>query len=570
MVHEDSDDFPEQRSATASLYAPLPKPPTAFSLTVRKLLSRVQEGAIRVPSFQRPLRWAADDVVKLFDSILKGYPIGSLLFWKRTFEREANLRIGSATFDAPAVADGWYVVDGQQRTTALAASLLDLDQQGDPRWDVRFDPTTNSVLRGPSTPADSRRHVPLRTLGDLRRLGHFFRNNCDLTEKEQNRVEEVQQRLLDYELPAYLMETDDVEALRGVFARLNSTGVRMRADEVFQALLGPPASDQAGRRQSIDLMALQRSADVDGFGEPPRNEVLKALLAMSGFDPSRRLDDLGDDAIAQLIGSSDAAEALARTVAFLQAPPEAAEPGAGIPAYAFIPYPVVFVLLARWFHLFPAPDPTTRRALAQWLWRGVATGVHQRAAVSKMRFQVRAIRENEMAESLERLLDAVGEPGAQQWSLDSFHANHAASRVEILAFLSQEPRDRQGPVSWRSLLSSGERVAREIFRVDTFEEGTLRTLARTAANRVLLDARHSNLRTELHTWSWEGDREALESHLIDQRGLQELATNDAAAFLEHRAARVRTLLSSFVARRAGVGGPLVLPVSAYYDDRHAP
>jgi hypothetical protein len=125
-----------------SLYVPLPKPPSAFSVTVRKLLGRVLEGAIRVPGFQRPLRWQADDVVKLFDSILKGYPIGSLLFWKRGFEADSDLRIGSATLNVPPVPDGWSIVDGQQRVTALAATLRP-DQRGDVRWEVvRLTPNT--------------------------------------------------------------------------------------------------------------------------------------------------------------------------------------------------------------------------------------------------------------------------------------------------------------------------------------------------------------------------------------------------------------------------------------------
>lgn len=564
-MNGDRGDVQDERIAP-SLYVPLPRPPSAFSLTVRKLLGKVQEGAIRVPTFQRPLRWTTDDVVKLFDSLLKGYPVGSLLFWKHKFEHDTGVRVGSARLDAPAVEDGWFIVDGQQRTTALAASLLDLDQQGDRRWDLYFDPSTNCVARGPVNIADARRLVPLRTLGDLRRLGRWLRD-CDLTEAEQQRVEEVQQRLLDYELPAYLMETDDVDALRGVFARLNSTGVRMRADEVFQALLGTRSTVGSTNRRSIDMALLQEASDIDGFGQPPRNEILKAILAMSGLDPSRRLDDLGDAAMSELVETNDAAESLRRAVGFLQSRPDATEPGPDIPAYAFLPYPVVFVLLARWFHLFPDPDQATRRALGRWLWRGVATGVHQRAAVSAMRLQVRQIKEGSMTDSIAHLLATVGEPNPREWVLDPFHMQHAASRVEILALLSRAPSDRRGPVSWRSLVSSGERVAREIFRVGAFEPGPSRTLARTAANRALLDLRQSDLRSELRRWSWEEDRAALESHLIDQEALHDLQSGNAERFLMRRASRVRSLVSSFVTRKAELGEPLVLPASAYFDSQ---
>lgn len=553
--------------AIAPLYAPLPKPPTALSLTVRKLIGRVQEGAIRVPRFQRPLRWQTADVVKLFDSILKGYPVGSLLFWKHDLDEDPNLTIGSATIHVPAVSDGWYIVDGQQRVTAIAATLLDLDQGADPRWQVRFDPTTGRFVSGPASPEDARRHVPLRILGDLRRLGRWFREACDLSEDEKARVEEVQQRLLDYELPAYLVETDDVRALEGVFARLNSTGVRMRADEVFQALLGQGGdTTKAGR---IDLAALQSAADLDGFGVPPRTEALKALLAMSGLDPSKRLEDIGEHDLESLVSEADATEAIRRTVAFFLAPPEASKPGAGIPAYAFLPYPVVFVILARWFHLFPEPDPATLRSLGQWLWRGVATGVHQRAAVSAMRHQVKMIAAEDMTASIGRLLTAVGDPPAREWTLDPFHASHAASRVEMLALLDLAPSDRDGPVSWKALLSTGERVAREIFRVDGIEDATVRKLARTAANRVLLDARHSDLRREFVQWSWERHRDALESHLVNEAALDQLHRRDARAFLEGRASRLRARVATFLSERAGIGAPRLLPVETYYESPQA-
>jgi len=550
----------DTESSSSDLYVPLAKPPTALSLVVRALLGKVRDGDIRVPQFQRPLRWRPDDVVKLFDSILRGYPIGSLLFWKKQAPADEQLVIGNARISVGSVDDAWYIVDGQQRVTALAASLLDFDQQGDPRWEIRFDPKRSRFLSGRPNGPEVGTHVPLSVLGDIRRLGKWLRD-CHLDESAQTRVEDVQQRLLDYQLSAYVMETSDEAALRGVFARSNSTGVRMRAEEVFQALLG------SGARPGVELLELQEACDVDGFGQPPRAEVLKALLAMSGLDPSKRLEDLGEGAVAGLTSESEAIEALRRTVQFLQAAPAASEPGAGIPAYGFIPYPVAFVLLARWFHEFPEPDASSRGELARWLWRGVVGGVHQRAAVSAMRLQVRIIAGDE-EKSLRALLGTVGRPPAQEWSLDRFNASHAASKVELLTLLAREPRDRVGPVSWRALLSSGDRVAREIFRSSEWKglDPASQMLARTAANRVLLDARHTGLSVELRRWTWEADSAALESHLIDEEGLAALRSEAGQpVFLRRRAARLRTEVAAFLSGRAGLDEPQLFPVDSYYD-----
>lgn len=545
------------------LLVPLEKPPQALSLTVRKIVGKVVAGEIRVPNFQRPLRWQSSDVVKLFDSILRGYPVGSLLFWRHPAPADAHFRIGNAEIAVPEVLDGWFIVDGQQRITALAAALLELDHHGDTRWTVRFDPLTNEFLTGPAPAAERGNHVPLSALGDLRRLSRWLRD-CTLDEAAQQRVEAVQQRLLDYELPAYLMETEDPEGLKGAFARLNSTGVRMRADEVFQALLG----SESASRTALNLERLQAACDLDGFGQPPRPEVLKAVLAMSGVDPSRRLEDLGEHALGSLVTEAEATEALQLTVAFLQSAPSTAEPGAGIPAYGFIPYPVVFVILARWFHLFPRPDVDTRRELSRWLWRGTATAVHQRAAVSALRLQVRKIVPEQVDQSLRGLLDAVGEPQRVDWSLGPFNAKSAASRVELLALLALGPRDLSGPVSWRALVSDGQRVAREILATPAWADfdSQTRTLAKTAANRALLDAKHTGLWAEFRHWDPVRNAEALESHLIDAPAYAALTGGQKAQFLVHRASRVRAAVTAFLARNVGLGQPRLRPASAYFED----
>ncbi len=552
-------------SETAPLHVPLDKPPQATSLTVRALLARVQSGGIRVPSFQRPLRWRAEDVVKLFDSILRGYPVGSLLFWKRPAPKDDSYRIGDASVPVPAHPDAWWIVDGQQRVTALAAALLDLGPDRKSTWLVRFDPRTRTFLSGPVPKEEVGQVVPLSVLGDLRRLGRWLRDST-LDEAMQSAVEEAQQRLLDYELSAYVMETEQPAALQGVFARMNSTGVRMRSDEVFQALLGVDVPGRSG----LDLNQLQRACDLDAFGQPPRREILKAVLAMSGQDPTRRLEHMNEEAVSKLVIADEAEEALRRTVTFLQSSPSAEEPGCGIPCYAFIPYPVVFVILARWFYVFPEPSPLIRRRLSEWLWRATINAAHERAAVSTFRLQVRLIKGQSAEDELDALSKVVGEPDRVDWTLERFDARNARSRVELLALLSLTPRHRDGVVSWRALVSGGERVAREILRKDLADLAPFaRPLLTSAANRVLLDTHHTGLRTEFLTWSPTDDRDALASHLIDEAMWQLLKEDRADDFLQHRGAKVQALVSRFLTQQAALGSPRLAPVSRYADTEPA-
>lgn len=58
-------------------------------LTIKETLEEIARGKYVLPAIQRELVWAQepDRMTRLFDSILRGYPIGTFLFWKVTPEQ---------------------------------------------------------------------------------------------------------------------------------------------------------------------------------------------------------------------------------------------------------------------------------------------------------------------------------------------------------------------------------------------------------------------------------------------------------------------------------------------------
>jgi hypothetical protein len=88
-----------------------------------ELVSLALQGKIRIPRFQRPFRWDKRDIEALFDSIYRGYPIGNLLMWARP-ATETSIEIGALRISVPDVDDALWVVDGQQRITALVSALI--------------------------------------------------------------------------------------------------------------------------------------------------------------------------------------------------------------------------------------------------------------------------------------------------------------------------------------------------------------------------------------------------------------------------------------------------------------
>lgn len=79
----------------------------------------------QIPTFQRNVVWEKENVKKLWDSIYKFYPLGSILVWKTDLKLQNHRQIGGHKIskDNFNAVEYQYLLDGQQRTTSLLTSL---------------------------------------------------------------------------------------------------------------------------------------------------------------------------------------------------------------------------------------------------------------------------------------------------------------------------------------------------------------------------------------------------------------------------------------------------------------
>lgn len=82
------------------------------------LLTWVKSGEIAIPEIQRPFVWEATKVRNLLDSLYQGFPVGYLIAWRNP---TVKLKDGTPS------AGKRILIDGQQRVTALMASLLGME-----------------------------------------------------------------------------------------------------------------------------------------------------------------------------------------------------------------------------------------------------------------------------------------------------------------------------------------------------------------------------------------------------------------------------------------------------------
>ena len=52
------------------------------------LIKDVRNGKIGLPDLQRPFVWTDNKVRNLFDSMMKGYPVGYIMLWESPLEYE--------------------------------------------------------------------------------------------------------------------------------------------------------------------------------------------------------------------------------------------------------------------------------------------------------------------------------------------------------------------------------------------------------------------------------------------------------------------------------------------------
>ncbi len=105
-------------------------------ITIEEAVDNIHKKKYLLPAIQREFVWEQDQITKLFDSLMRGYPIGSFLFWKVEKDKSKHFQFyefirnyhernskHNPKADISGEEDITAVLDGQQRLTALYLSL---------------------------------------------------------------------------------------------------------------------------------------------------------------------------------------------------------------------------------------------------------------------------------------------------------------------------------------------------------------------------------------------------------------------------------------------------------------
>ena len=104
--------------------------------TIKETLDQIQRRELVLPAIQREFVWGPNQVCRLFDSLMQGYPFGAFLYWQIESGNSGNFKYYDFVLEyhqrdkphcepLPAMANQKLtaVLDGQQRLTALNIGL---------------------------------------------------------------------------------------------------------------------------------------------------------------------------------------------------------------------------------------------------------------------------------------------------------------------------------------------------------------------------------------------------------------------------------------------------------------
>ncbi|MEO3859390.1 DUF262 domain-containing protein [Acrocarpospora sp. B8E8] len=511
----------------------------ATSIRPSDLVGLARVGRIRMPVFQRSYRWDRSDVVHLFDSILRGYPIGNLLLWQRPAVA-GTVVIGHLSIAAPAVGDAYWVVDGQQRITSLVGALSATEETVDPRFRIYFDLTRGEFVSLSRRTPPGIDQVPVADLISATRMNSWIQARPQLDSEQITLVYRLYTAVGVYRIPMYVVGSEDEKVVREIFERVNTFGKPLRSAEIFNAL----HSVSAEQRPS-DLFTFAASFKTLGFGGLPESIIRQSILAVRSPDIDR---DFGtafkdDEETHQIF--VDAEIALGYVVDFLR-------DEADIPHIELLPRIYHVPVLVRFMAQFGPPAGRTAELLRRWIWRGAILGSAESVTASVQR-GARAVHTDPVA-SAGRLLELLPErKKGSGWQPDLSHTriNAAQAKVNILGLLSRKPRrlamhpDKIGePVDINELLEFGVPLAPILPPSNELSLGM--------ANRVINPGEPTVTVDEL-LMSRDIDEQILFSQCMDADSVELLRRGDPSGFLQRRATIVTKVIADNVQRHALFG-----------------
>lgn len=428
-------------------------------LRVTEVIEHLRKDEYLIPTFQRDFVWQPDNIKKLWDSIFRFYPIGSLLYWETDSYLHTHRKLGGFVFphdeDTVRKFKEWkYILDGQQRATSLLVSFLGgkgrVEGNEDFDYMMYFDATNAEFFFAGeydkrASNADSSFLIRLR---DVPEWGFTFYKDISavpgFNETIEHNLQQLAKIFTDYKVVVVKIKGVEVSEVCDIFERINQEGKKLHPVDIIVARTYRPEKPADGikgfyLRDNIEGLRDPLVESGNRFKDMDDLSVIQMFaLGLRKQDPTRRSAYGVTPAALDNLKTADfenhweqSRKTILGTVKLLS--------DLKVHGPDMLPYTYLMLALSYYLHCNKSPNKSLAR---QWFWR-TAFGVDDfRSSTELYAACEEYFGRLEKGES-PRILPLV--VSKRRLIQASYNYRNALSRA-VLAFLAnQNPRDFSDP-----------------------------------------------------------------------------------------------------------------------------
>src|ERR1035437_3486470 len=227
--------------------------------TISELIRMYSSGDIAIPEIQRDFVWKADRIKLLLDSIYNDYPSGAIILWRPVgfdknklslFIRPERLHLYENSDKLPK----FFLLDGQQRLTALASVMLPEDEVMTKLGEEINLPFIILNVKGKKIEFKAMKNKDHFSANDvllskilsrptddsgITYVMTELRKRHDITIDMLKRLEVLKETIYEYSYPVQIIETDNYPLVAEIFQRVNKQGKILVTAEIELANIIP-------------------------------------------------------------------------------------------------------------------------------------------------------------------------------------------------------------------------------------------------------------------------------------------------------------------------------------------
>ena len=224
------------------------------NLTVNQLIEKIDTGELGLPELQRPFIWKDSKVRDLFDSMMRGYPIGYLMLWEcPALEKKKSIGVETHSYATPKQ----VIIDGQQRLTSLYAvmkgkKVINSNYQ-EKAIVISYNPLQNKFEVGYQATKNDKEWIynisEVYTTSSYQFINKFITSlseyrtskGLEFSDAERDKIAEninSVYNIKNHTLPVFDIKANaEEEDVSEVFVRVNSGGVTLKQNDFILTLL---------------------------------------------------------------------------------------------------------------------------------------------------------------------------------------------------------------------------------------------------------------------------------------------------------------------------------------------